>query len=56
MSCQTLVSRVEYCLENLQMRGALERVREFANYERKVEAVEYMYQISIRRQLFESLI
>jgi hypothetical protein len=38
------------------MREALKKVRNFANYERKIEAVEYIYQISIRRQMFESLI
>ena len=43
MACQTLMSRVEYCLENLQMRDAIQRVKGFSNQERKIEAVEYMF-------------
>ena len=43
MACQTLMSRVEYCFENLQMRDAIQRVKIFSNQERKIEAVEYMF-------------
>jgi len=31
------------------MRDALHSIKEFANDERKIEAVEYMYQIHIRK-------
>ena len=56
MACQTLVSRVEYCIENYEMREVLQKIRDFAKDERKIEAVEYMAQIHIRKQMFESLI
>ena len=56
MACQALVSRVEYCLENLEMRQAISKIQEFANYESKIEAVEYMVQIQQRKLLFDSLI
>ena len=56
MACQTLMSRVEYCFENLQMRDAIQRVKRFSNQERKIEAVEYMFQIQQKRALLESLV
>ena len=56
MACQALVSRVEYCLENMEMRQAISKIQEFAHYESKIEAVEYMVQIQQRKLLFDSLI
>ena len=56
MACTTLISRVEYCVENLQMRLALQKVRNFSKVERRIEACEYMLQIQMRKQLFNSLI
>lgn len=48
MACPSLVSRIEYCLENLEMRRALKRIVEFSAYERKIEAVELMVQLQER--------
>ena len=56
MACQTLVSRVEYCLENLEMRICLRKIHEFAKFESKIEAVEFMVQIQQRKAMFDSLI
>lgn len=56
LACQTLVSRVEYCVENLQMRNCFAQFREFAAFESKIEAVEFIAQIYERKKLFESLI
>ena len=47
---------MEYSIENHQMRGCLSRIKDFAKYERRIEAVEYMFQISQRKLMFESLI
>jgi hypothetical protein len=55
IACWTLVSRLEYILETLEMRRAVFRIREFSEFECKIEAVEYMVQISQRRQMFDSL-
>ena len=30
IQCQTLVTRIEYCMENFRMREAIKRVREFS--------------------------
>lgn len=48
MACPSLVSRIEYCLENLEMRRALKRILEFSVHERKIEAVELMVQLQER--------
>ena len=56
MACQTLISRVEYCRENLLMRGAIFEVKQFARQERKAEAVECMYLILTKRTILESLV
>lgn len=55
MSCQTLISRVEYCMENLEMRHAIQRIQEYAKAERKIEAVLFMVQIHERNIMLESL-
>jgi hypothetical protein len=55
MSCQTLISRVEYCVENLEMRLALKRILAFSRQERQMEAVQYIAQIHERKPMFDSL-
>jgi len=56
MSCQSLVSRLEYCLENLEMRNALHEMQKFSVDDRKVEAAEFMVDIRYKKVLFDSLI
>jgi len=45
ISCDTFVSRLEYCLENVEMRRCLRKIEEFALQERKLQAVVNMEQI-----------
>lgn len=56
IQCQTLVTRMEYCMENYRMREAIKRVREFSQFERKLQAVHFMYEIYLNRIKLESLI
>jgi hypothetical protein len=56
IQCQTLVARIEYCMENYRMREAIYKVREFSIFERKLQAVHFMHEIYINRIKLESLI
>lgn len=42
IACQQLTIKVEYCLENLKMRQALKEIKQYAEDDRKLEAVEFM--------------
>ena len=55
MACPSLINRIQYYRENVEMRRALRQIQDFANYEKKIEAVEYMSQLYERRTLFECL-
>ena len=56
IACQQLTIKVEYCLENLKMRQALKEIKQYAEDDRKLEAVEFMQDIINRKLQFESLI
>ena len=56
MACQTLLQRVEYCLENIEMRHSLNKIRSFSHIERKMESVSYMLEIKEKKAKFDSLI
>ena len=56
MACQTLFQRVEFCMENLEMRNALRKIESFSVSDAKVEAVQCMVEIQERKQMFEALI
>ena len=38
------------------MRKCVQKIKEFSNFERKIEALEYMIQIQQRKKMFDSLI
>jgi predicted DNA-binding ArsR family transcriptional regulator len=50
------VSRLEYCLENMEMRKAIAEMKQYAIDDRKIEGVEFMREIVNRKLMFESLI
>lgn len=56
ISCDTFVSRLEYCLENVEMRRCLRKIEEFALQERKLQAVVNMEQIRQNRIRLDALI
>ena len=56
MNCEALVSRVQYCLENIEMRKALNKINQFAKCESQIEAAEYMVEIKNKMALFDALI
>lgn len=56
ISCDTFVSRLEYCLENVEMRMCLRKIEEFAQQERKLQAVVNMEQIRQNRIRLDALI
>lgn len=56
ISCDTFVSRLEYCLENVEMRQCMKKIKTFANQERKLQAVVNMEQIRQNRIRLDALI
>ena len=56
ISCDTFVSRLEYCLENVEMRMCLRKIEEFAQQEQKLQAVVNMEQIRQNRIRLDALI
>lgn len=56
ISCDTFVSRLEYCMENVEMRMCLRKIEDFATQERKLQAVVNMEQIRQNRIRLDALI
>lgn len=52
IAVNSLASRLEYCLQNMEMRLAIKRILKFISFETKVEAVEYMAEIQAKRLVF----
>ena len=56
ISCDTFVQRLEFCLENVEMRRCLRKIEQFAEQERKLQAVVNMEQIRQNRIRLDALI
>ena len=39
LSCRTLITRLEFCFENVKMRKAMQKVKRFTNRVKKTESV-----------------
>lgn len=56
ISAQLLASKLEYCLENFELRQSMMRMRDFSINERKLEAVQYMTEIIDCRKKLSALV